>query len=112
MKTSILILVAALLLIVSNGYAEKYNPRPLDACPGNESAFGLKHSTKHYSAQHFKSEKTAQGIRKKNKGFETPKNKISKSRKNPNHTKSEFRDGGFYSFRRQNYSAHIFHNHP
>jgi Ni/Co efflux regulator RcnB len=104
MKTSILLIIAAILLMVSPAFAEKNKPCPMDANSGKRSS--AKHRT-----LNFNSSKSAHHIRKKNKGFETPKNHLSKWKKNPNKTKSQFRDGGFFSFRRHNYSAHIFHNH-
>ena len=95
-------------LSISPAFAEKNKPCPLDAQSGKRSNSNAKHVKKNRSTTNF-SGKNAHTIRKKNKGFEKPKNKLSKWRKNPNHTKSQYKSGGFFSIRRHNYSAHLFH---
>src|SRR5882757_4723075 len=102
MKTSVILFIAALFLMAIPAFAEKYKPVPMVGCGQKKSNGSLSHRAKRYNSD-FSSGKSGHRFGKKNKGFEKPKNKLSKLRKNPNHTKNVFRDGGFFSFRRGTY---------
>ncbi|MBI3510639.1 MAG: hypothetical protein HY064_08240 [Bacteroidetes bacterium] len=108
MKTSAA-LILAIFLFVAPAFARKHDSCPLNGKAGKRSTVQRKRSMDHRRSL-LSSAKSPRAIRKRNKKFETPRNTLSHSASSRNvksHTK--YSSGGFYSFRRHNYSAHIFH---
>jgi hypothetical protein len=105
MKTFATFLLAFLFLFSAPAMAARKNPGP---APEKKSHATASRFARHHAGK-IHSGKSEKRTRKKNKGFEAPKKRLSKLRKNPNHTKSHFFDGGFYSFRKQAFILHLFH---
>ncbi len=112
MKTIISIITALFLAIaIPTSAARKHNGDI--SCPGSAHASKNSSSKKSFSKYHatyHPGKSTKHHSRKQNRSFE--KKKMAHrhvSRNTTKHSSVKYKSGGFYSFRRHDYSAHIFH---
>ncbi len=105
MKTLIAFFIAGLLLATAVPASAKKNPK-IDGCQVNGQSRKSSKEKTHYrnvTSQHME-------FKKQHRQFEKQKNRLHHHGRNPNKgSHSNYKTGGFWSFHRHSYSAHIFH---
>ncbi|CAN5251653.1 hypothetical protein BH09BAC5_BH09BAC5_05510 [soil metagenome] len=107
MKTFISILITAMFLAIAVPASARKQPA-VNGCPAN--AHSAKSNKKHSKVKPYRSV-TSQHLefKKQHRKFEKPKSRFKKRGKNPNKHSTNYKSGGFWSFRNHSYSAHVFH---
>jgi hypothetical protein len=113
MKTARNIFFTALLSVIFAMPAMANKKKPIANCPDEARAKNVNGINRHKRFAHldaYNTPKSNRAIRHKVKTFEKPRHTLNMKFKSPKHKSStQYTSGGFYSFRRHGYSAHLFH---